>query len=61
MRSTSAAFFRVEIPFSPLLTGWNPDLGLLLILAFSGISVLAVLLAGAAILAMSHGKVTPGG
>lgn len=45
------AFFPVlllflPIPFSPLLTGWNPDLGLLLILAFAGLNVLAVLLAG---------------
>lgn len=45
------AFFPVlllflPIPFSPWLTGWNPDLGLLLILAFSGINVIAVLLAG---------------
>ncbi len=45
------AFFPVlllflPIPFSPLLTGWNPDLGLLLILAFAGINVLAILLAG---------------
>ena len=45
------AFFPVlllflPIPFSPFLTGWNPDLGLLLILAFAGINVLAILLAG---------------
>ncbi len=36
----------LPLPFSPLLTGWNPDLGLLLILAFSGVHVLSVLLAG---------------
>lgn len=45
------AFFPVlllflPIPFSSLLTGWNPDLGLLLILTFAGINVIAVLLAG---------------
>ncbi len=45
------AFFPVlllflPIPFSPILTAWNPDLGLLLILAFAGINVLAILLAG---------------
>lgn len=45
------AFFPVlllflPIPFSSLLTGWNPDLGILLILAFAGINVIAVLLAG---------------
>lgn len=45
------AFFPVlllflPIPFSPLLTAWNPDLGLLIILAFAGINVLAILLAG---------------
>lgn len=45
------AFFPVlllfmVIPFSPLFTGWEVDLGILLILAFSGINVIAVLLAG---------------
>ena len=34
------------IPFSPFFTGWEVDLGLLLILAFSGINVLSVLIAG---------------
>lgn len=42
----------LSIPFSPLLTGKEVDLGLLLILAFSGINVIAVLLAGYA----SHNK-----
>lgn len=36
----------LPIPFSPMLTGWNVDLGLLLILAFAGFNVLALLLAG---------------
>ncbi|MEG6504252.1 NADH-quinone oxidoreductase subunit NuoH [Nitratidesulfovibrio sp. D1] len=45
------AFFPVlllflPIPFSPLLTGWDVNLGLLLILAFTGFNVLALLLAG---------------
>ncbi|NHZ47688.1 NADH-quinone oxidoreductase subunit NuoH [Nitratidesulfovibrio liaohensis] len=45
------AFFPVlllflPIPFSPLLTGWDVNLGLLLILAFAGFNVLALLLAG---------------
>ncbi|MBN2141120.1 MAG: NADH-quinone oxidoreductase subunit NuoH [Desulfovibrionaceae bacterium] len=34
------------IPYSPLLTGWEVNLGLLLILAFAGLNVLALLLAG---------------
>ena len=47
------AFFPVlllfmPIPFSPFFTGWEVDLGVLLILAFSGINVIAVLLAGLA-------------
>ncbi len=36
----------LPIPFSPLLTGMEIDLGLLLILAFAGITVLSLLLAG---------------
>lgn len=36
----------LPIPFSPMLTGWSVDLGLLLILAFAGFNVLALLLAG---------------
>ncbi len=36
----------LPIPFSPLLTGWEIDLGLLLVLAFSGLNVLAILVAG---------------
>lgn len=38
----------MPLPFSPLFTGWDVNLGILLILAFSGINVIAVLLAGAA-------------
>jgi NADH-quinone oxidoreductase subunit H len=45
------AFFPVAllfmpIPFSPFFTAYSPDLGLLLILAFAGINVLSILLAG---------------
>lgn len=45
------AFFPVlllfmPIPFSEFFTGWEVNLGILLILAFSGINVIAVLLAG---------------
>ncbi len=36
----------LPIPFSPLLTGMNINLGLLLILAFSGLNTLALCLAG---------------
>lgn len=36
----------MPIPFSPLLTGYTIELGLFLILALAGLSVLAVLLAG---------------
>lgn len=36
----------LPIPFSPLFTGWDVNLGLLLILAFAGFNVLALLLAG---------------
>jgi NADH-quinone oxidoreductase subunit H len=36
----------LPIPFSPLLTGLNMNLGLVLILAFSGFNVLALCLAG---------------
>jgi NADH-quinone oxidoreductase subunit H len=36
----------MAIPFSPLFTGWEVDLGILLILAFAGLNVLAILLAG---------------
>ena len=36
----------LPMPYSPLLTGMEVDLGLLLILAFSGINVLALMLAG---------------
>ena len=36
----------MPIPFSPLLTGYSLELGLFLILALAGMSVLAVLLAG---------------
>ncbi|GHV50088.1 NADH-quinone oxidoreductase subunit H [Deltaproteobacteria bacterium] len=36
----------LAIPFSPFFTGWEVNLGVLLILAFSGINVIAVLLAG---------------
>lgn len=36
----------LPIPFSDFLTGWAAELGLLLILAFSGLHVLSVLLAG---------------
>ena len=36
----------VPLPFGPVLTVWEVDLGLLLILAFAGINVLALLLAG---------------
>lgn len=36
----------VPLPFGPMLTPWEVDLGLLLILAFAGINVLALLLAG---------------
>ncbi len=45
------AFFPVfllflPLPFGPSLTGWNIDMGLLLVLAFSGLNVLAILVAG---------------
>ena len=36
----------LPIPFSPFFTGWEVNLGILLILAFAGLNVLAVLLAG---------------
>lgn len=36
----------MPIPFSPLLTGYSLELGIFLILALAGMSVLAVLLAG---------------
>ena len=36
----------LPIPFSSSMVGWKIDLGLLLVLAFSGINVLAILLAG---------------
>ena len=36
----------LPLPFSKLLTGMNVNLGILLILAFSGINVIAILLAG---------------
>jgi NADH-quinone oxidoreductase subunit H len=36
----------LPLPFSPLLTGMNVNLGLLLILAFSGLNTLALCLAG---------------
>lgn len=36
----------MPIPFSPFLTGWEVNLGVLLILAFAGFSLLSTLLAG---------------
>ncbi|CAK7030640.1 MAG: NAD(P)H-quinone oxidoreductase subunit 1 [Desulfovibrio sp.] len=36
----------LPLPFSKLLTGMNVNLGILLVLAFSGINVIAILLAG---------------
>lgn len=36
----------LPVPFSPILTGMNMNLGLVLILAFSGLNVLALCLAG---------------
>jgi NADH-quinone oxidoreductase subunit H len=36
----------MPVPFSPVLTVYSPDSGLLLILAFAGLNVLAILLAG---------------
>jgi NADH-quinone oxidoreductase subunit H len=36
----------MPIPFGPFFTAFSPDLGLLLILAFAGINVLSILLAG---------------
>ena len=40
------ALLFMPLPFSPFFTAYSPNLGLLLILAFSGINVLAVFLAG---------------
>lgn len=36
----------LPIPYSPVLTGWETNLGILLILAFAGFNVVALLLAG---------------
>ena len=36
----------IPLPFSPLLTGWEANLGIVLILAFAGLNVLALALAG---------------
>ena len=43
---TPVAICFLPIPFSPLLTGMDLNLGLVLILAFSGLNVLALCLAG---------------
>lgn len=43
---TPVAICLMPIPFGPHLTGWNVNLGILLVLAFSGLNVLALCLAG---------------
>ena len=43
---TPVAICLMPIPFGPYLTGWNVNLGILLVLAFSGLNVLALCLAG---------------